>query len=405
MKIILAYSGGLDTSVALKWLGEKYKAEVIAYCANIGQADDLSMIEKKALSTGASKVLIEDLREEFLENFCFKALQANAAYEGKYLLAAPMGRPLIAKRMVEIAEQEGADAVAHGATGKGNDQVRFYSSVVALNPNIEVLAPVIDWEMKSREAEIEYAKKHSIPISVTQEKPYSIDTNIWGSSIECGLLDDITLPPPEEIYQMTAAPETASDIAEIINIEFQKGRPVALNDKKLGAVELVQELNTIGGKHGIGRIDILENRVVGIKTRGIYESPAGTILHFAHRELESLVLDRDTLHYKEIIGWEYSKFIYYGNWFSPLREAFDAFIDYTQEYVTGEITLKLYKGQLAVVSRKSSGAMYYLALSTYDQSDTFDHSSGKGFSYIWSMPLRIANFAKMKRKSTDDNNK
>ncbi|MBN3950380.1 MAG: argininosuccinate synthase [Nostoc sp. NMS7] len=389
MKIVLAYSGGLDTSVALKWLQDRYSAEVIAFCANMGQFELLEAIEAKAQKIGASKVYLEDLREEYLGEYAFKALKANAAYEDNYLLAAPLGRPLIAKRLVEIAHQEKADAVAHGATGKGNDQVRFYSSITALDPTLRIIAPVIEWEMKSRNDEIEYAEKHNIDISISVDKPYSIDTNLWGTSIECGTLDDIKSSPPDAIYQITTSPLLAPNEPCDIAIGFAQGIPISLNDQSLAPVELITQLNEIGSKHGVGRIDILENRVVGIKTRGVYESPAGAILHYAHKELEKLVLDRDLLHYKAQVAQTYSKLVYYGLWFSPLRKALDAFIDDTQSRVTGSITLRLYKGNIIILSRDSQYAMYDYSLSTYDVEDQFEHQAGQGFSYIWSMPLRV----------------
>jgi argininosuccinate synthase len=389
MKIILAYSGGLDTSVALRWLQNKYSAEVIAFCADIGQFESFNAIESRAIGVGAAKVYIDDLKEEYLRNYVFKALKANAAYEGQYLLAAPLGRPLIAKRLVEIARQEAADAVAHGATGKGNDQVRFYSSIVAHAPNMKIIAPVMEWDMKSREEEIEYAKKHQIDVSISVSKPYSIDTNIWGTSIECGMLDDIKQPPPDDVYQISTSPLLAPDEPYDICIGFEKGIPVSLDGKFISPVELVSQLNDVGSRHGIGRIDILENRVVGIKTRGIYESPAGAILHFAHKELENLVLDRDLLHYKARVSQEYSELVYYGLWFSPLRKALDTFVDYTQLRVNGYIKLRIYKGNIIILSRDSEYAMYEHAFSTYDTEDRFNHKAGDGFSYIWSMPLRV----------------
>lgn len=389
MKIVLAYSGGLDTSVALKWLQDHYSAEVIAFCADIGQFESIDAIKNKARQIGVSKIYIEDMREEYLREYAFRSLKANAAYEGQYLLAAPLGRPLIAKRLVEIAQKEEADAVAHGATGKGNDQVRFYSSITALNPELKIIAPVMEWEMKSRDDEIEYAKKHNIDITTSGAKPYSIDTNIWGSSIECGVLDNIKLSPPNEVYQITTSPFLAPDEPYDICIGFEQGIPVSLNAQSLYPVQLVSNLNKLGSKHGVGRIDILENRVVGIKTRGVYESPAGAILHYAHKELENLVLDRDLLHYKAQIAQKYSELIYYGLWFSPLRKALDAFVDNTQSQVTGCVTLRLYKGNIIVLSRNSQYAMYDYSLSTYDIEDRFDHKAGYGFSYIWSMPLRV----------------
>ena len=394
MKIVLAYSGGLDTSVILKWLIETYNAEVIAFCADLGQLEDLTDVADKAKKTGAAKVYIEDLKEKFLLDFCFQALKAGAAYEEKYLLAAPLARPLIIQRMLEIAQEEEAEVIAHGATGKGNDQVRFYTSAIALNPNITVMAPMIDWELKSREEAVDYAKAHGIPLSISGEQPYSIDTNIWGSSIECGKLDDLACKPPEEVYQFTQSPQHSPIEEEVISIEFVRGVPQSLNGIRYNPVELVEMLNNLGGKHGIGRIDILENRVVGIKTRGVYESPAGTILHHAHKELESLVLDRDTLQFKRIVAQRYSELVYNGLWFSPLRNSLDSFIEFTQQNVTGKVELGLFKGFVRVMSRHSGYAMYDNSLSSYGKDDTFEHSAGSGFAYIWSMPLRIARFEK-----------
>ena len=402
MKIVIAYSGGLDTSVALRWLREKYNAEIIAFCANLGQFEDLNELEQKALSTGASKVYVENHQSTFLSDYCFKALQAGAAYERQYLLAAPLGRPLIAKRMVEIAHAENAEAVAHGASGKGNDQVRFYSSVIALDPSLRVLAPLIEWDMKSREEEIDYARQYKIPLpEINENSPYSVDTNIWGSSIECGPLDDLGNRPHQDVYQITVDPENAPSQSEVVEIGFKRGIPVSLNKQMMNSVELVQALNKIGGKHGVGRIDILENRVVGIKTRGVYESPGGILLHSAHRELQSLVLDRDTLHFKEGVSQKYSDLIYNGLWFSPLREMLDSFVEQTQHNVTGQIALRLYKGHISIESRNSNFALYDDSLSTYESTDEFHHLSGEGFAYVWSLPLRIAHIAARKKRIED----
>ena len=396
MKIILAYSGGLDTSIAIPWLKANYKAEIIAFCANIGQFESLDHIKEKALSSGASKVYIEDLREDYISNYAFVALRANAAYQEQYLLAAPLGRPLIAKRMVEIARQEKADAVAHGSTGKGNDQVRFYNSILAHDPKIKVIAPLMEWEMNSRDEQIEYAKKHQIEISVSKSKPYSIDTNIWGTSIECGPLDDFTLPPPSEVYQITRNPLEAPDDYQDIEIKFEKGIPVAVDNRNVSPVQLVSELNHIGATYGIGRIDIMEDRLVGIKTRGIYESPGAYILQQAHKELESLVLDRDTLQHKRMIEQKYSKLVYNGLWFTPLKAALDCFIDFTQTNVNGSIVVRLYKGGLIVQSRKSDFALYDHNLSTYGANNTYSKDAGIGFCYIYSMPTRINSIVQMK---------
>lgn len=389
MRIVLAYSGGLDTSVALKWLAETYKAEVIAFCADIGQREDVNAIEEKARRTGAAKVYVEDLKEYFLTEYVFRALSAGARYEREYLLAAPLSRPLIAERVVKIAREEGAEAVAHGATGKGNDQVRFYSSFVALAPELKVIAPVIDWDMKSRGEEIEYAERNGIMVSASSGPGYSIDTNIWGSSIECGPLDDPAAPPLEEVYQFTRSPLDAPESPEEVIIGFRAGRPISLNAVELDPVTLVEKLNETAGRHGIGRIDIIENRVIGIKTRGVYESPAGTVLHLAHRELEKLVLDRDTFHLKSTLGDTYSTLVYDGLWFSPLRFALDQFVAYTQQRVTGTVTLRLYKAQATVRGRLSQYALYSDELSTYGSGDIYDHTAGRGFAYVKGLPLRL----------------
>ncbi|GIH27807.1 argininosuccinate synthase [Acrocarpospora phusangensis] len=388
MKIVLAYSGGLDTSVALHWLKRRYDAEIIAFCADIGQLESLETVKERALRTGASSVYLEPLTDRYLTDFALPALQAHARYENKYLLAAPLSRPLIAQRMVEIAHAEGADAVAHGATGKGNDQVRFYTSVTALDPRLRVLAPVIDWELTSREAEIAYATEHGIDVSVSKEKPYSIDTNIWGTSIECGELDDIHQPPPGHAWQLTADPKAAPDQAEQVTVGFEGGAPVSLNGDKLDLAELVSALTGIAARHGVGRVDIVESRVVGFKTRGIYEAPAATVLMAAHEELEAIILDRETLHYKQGLAHRYAELAYYGYWFSDLRRALDGFISTLQPQVTGEVTLELYKGTLSVVSRRSPNSRYSDSLATYEAGDTFDHQAGAGFAYVWSLPLR-----------------
>lgn len=389
MKIVLAYSGGLDTSVALHWLQERYRAEVIPFCADLGQLEDLSTVAETAESTSTSQIRLEDLRREFLSDFVFRALKANAAYEGRYLMAAPLARPLIARRLVEIAHEVKADAVAHGATGKGNDQVRFYSSIVAHDPDLRVIAPLMEWDLKSRNDEIEYAKAHGIPVDASLSKPYSTDTNIWGSSMECGILDDLSASPPEEVYLMTASPQEAPQEGEEIEVGFEQGVPSTLDGQPLDAVSLVSRLNRVGGRHGIGRVDIVENRLAGIKTRGIYESPAGLLLHRAHQELEDIVLDRDTLHHKRMVARQYARLVYFGLWFSPLRQALQAFVDHTQSQVTGRVRLGLYKGNVTVLARESDSAMYDYGLSTYDDDDRFDGTAGEGFSYIWSMPLRV----------------
>jgi argininosuccinate synthase len=388
-KVVLAYSGGLDTSVILKWLKEKYNCQIIAFVADVGQGDDFAAIKKRAFKTGASKVIVQDLKEEFVREYVFPSLSANAIYEGKYLLATALSRPLIAKKMVEIAVKEKADAVAHGCTGKGNDQVRFEVTIMAKAPSLEILAPVREWELKSREEEIEYAKKHNIPLTVKKEKIYSIDKNLWGISIECGILEDPWREPPADAYQMTLAPEKAPNKATYVEIYFDKGIPKKINGENYTPVTLIEKLNKIGGVNGIGRADMIEDRLVGIKSREVYESPAGTILYLAHRELENLTLDRDTLHYKELISPRYAQLVYWGLWFSPLKEAFDAFINQAQEEVTGTVKLKLYKGNCIVVGRKSPHSLYKENLATYTLADVFDHQSAKGFIELWGLPLKV----------------
>ncbi|MFC1714928.1 argininosuccinate synthase [Candidatus Poribacteria bacterium] len=389
-KVVLAYSGGLDTSVCLKWLQEEYNAEVITYTADLGQGKELDPVEGVAKGTGAIKVYIEDLRDEFVREYVFPALKAGAIYESKYMLATALARPLIGKRLVEIAEAEGADAVAHGCTGKGNDQVRFDVTTMALNPGLSVIAPVREWDMKSRDEEIEYAKKYNIPITVTKESPYSIDANLWGRSIECGILEDPWQEPPEEIYETTVSPAIAPNQPTYIEIGFQSGEPVSLDGVDIPPVELIGKLTKTGGMNGVGRVSYVENRLVGIKSRETYENPAATILFQAHRALEELTLDRGMIHYKEEnISHEYSRLVYYGLWFSPLREALDAFINKSQENVTGTVRVKLYKGTCSVVGAKSPYSLYDQAMATYEAGDMFDHSSAKGFIQLWGLPLKI----------------
>lgn len=389
-KVVLAYSGGLDTSVIIRWMQDKYGCEVIGYSADLGQQEDLEQVRIKGVKTGASQVIIEDLREVFLNEFCLPALFAGALYEQQYPLATALGRPLIAQKLVETAQRIGADAVAHGSTGKGNDQVRFDVSVMALDPDLEIIAPVRHWEFKSRNEEIDYARKWGIPVEATHDKPYSIDRNIWGISIECGVLEDPWTVPPEDIYQITQSPENAPDNPTILEIGFEKGVPTSIDGKTYPLVHLVEELNRIGGKHGVGRIDMVENRLVGIKSREIYEAPAATILLCAHKELEKLVLDREALHCKQSLSGKYAELVYYGQWFSLLRESLDVFFKNFQQKMTGTIKLKLYKGSVTVVGRKSPHSLYDLGLATYDESDTFDHKAGEAFCKIWGLPYKIS---------------
>ncbi len=388
-KVVLAYSGGLDTSVIIRWLIENYGCEVIAFSADVGQQEDMEEVRKKALATGASKAHIYDLKDEFLREYCFSALRAQALYEGKYPLGTALNRPIISKYLVEVASREGADAVAHGATGKGNDQVRFEASVMALNPNLRCLAPVREWEFKSREEEMEYAQKHGIPVPVTKERPYSIDLNIWSISIECGILEDPWIEPPEDAYIITKNPLEAPEDPLYIEIGFEEGIPVSLNGEPLDPVTLVTRLNEIGGEYGVGRIDMVENRLVGIKSREVYEAPGATILYTAHREMEHLCLDRETLRLKDHLSVKYAEITYYGYWFSPLREALDAFVDKTQERLTGTVRLKLYKGQCIPVGRRSPYSLYDYNLATYEAADAFEHQAGEGFCKIWGLPLSV----------------
>jgi argininosuccinate synthase len=386
-KVVLAYSGGLDTSVIIKWLIDRYDYQVIAFIADLGQGEDVKAIRRKALRTGAVKAIVRDCRKEFAERYVLPALQAGAVYERKYLLATALGRPLIAEHLVSIAREEGAEAVAHGSTGKGNDQVRFDVSVMALDPDLKIIAPVREWELTSRDDEIAYARKHGIPVPVTRDKPYSIDRNLWGTSIECGVLEDPWTAPPDDIFAAVTLPHLAPDRPREIEIGFTKGVPSSLNGKRLALVSLIEEVNRLGGKHGIGISDMVENRLVGIKSREVYEAPGATVLHTAHRELESLVLDRETMHFKEMLVTKYAELVYYGWWFSPLREALDAFVASTQRSVTGKVRLRLYKGTCHAVGRKSPHSLYDLGLATYDKGDTFDHRAGEAFTRIWGLPL------------------
>lgn len=390
-KVVLAYSGGLDTSCAIRWLKEQGH-EVICFMADLGQGlgsgEDFAAIEARALAAGASKVYIKDLQDEFLRDFVLPALKANAIYEGKYLLATALGRPLIAKYLVQIAHKEKAAAVAHGCTGKGNDQVRLEVTTSILDPRLEIIAPVRVWEFKSREDEIEYAHMYNIPIEVTKKKPYSIDRNIWGISIEAGVLENLEQEPPEDAYLITKSPTGQSTYPRYIEVYFEKGVPKKIDGKTLKLKNLVSLLNEIGGTHGVGRTDLVENRLVGIKSREIYEAPAATILYAAHKELESLVLDRESAHFKEIVALKYSELVYYGLWHSCLKEALDAFVDSTQKAVTGTIKLKLFKGNCVAVARKSAHSLYKKELSTYGKEDKFDQRLAEGFIKIWGMPYK-----------------
>jgi argininosuccinate synthase len=395
-KIVVAYSGGLDTSVMVKWLKNNYDADIITLTGNLGQTKELNGLEEKAIKSGASKVYIEDLTKEFVNDFVFPSLKAGALYEGTYPMATAIGRPLLAKALVEVAEKENATFVAHGCTGKGNDQVRFEVSVGALNPDIKCLAPLRTWEFKSREQEIDYAIKNNIPISVSKDNPYSIDENIWGTAIECGVLEDPMAEPPEDAYLRTVSPENAPDEAEYVSVFFEKGIPVSVNEKELDSVSLINQLNEIGGRNAIGRIDMIENRLVGIKSREVYEAPAATILHFAHQELERITLEKSVMHYKSLVSNEYASLIYNGLWFSPLREALQSFVDKTQEKVTGLVKLKLYKGTVRIAGRKSVFSLYDPELATYTAADQFDHSASEGFIKIFGLPYKTINRVEQK---------
>ena len=388
-KIVLAYSGGLDTSVILSWLIDTYGAEVIAFCADLGQGDELTPVEGKAKSGGASKVYIEDLREEFVRDFVFPMLRANAVYEGQYLLGTSIARPLIAKRQVEIAQAEGADAVSHGATGKGNDQVRFELTYYALQPDIRVIAPWRIWDLGSRSKLVAYAESRRIPIPVTAEKPYSSDRNLLHVSFEGGILEDPWREPYEDMFVLTVAPEKAPDKPEYVEVEFERGDPVAVNGERLSPATLLARLNQLGGRNGIGRVDLVENRYVGMKSRGVYETPGGTILHAAHRALESLTLDREVLHLRDSLIPRYAEMIYYGYWFSPERRMLQTAIDEAQRPVTGTARLKLYKGNVTVAGRKSPHSLYRPDIATFEEDTVYQQADAEGFIRLNALRLKI----------------
>jgi len=393
MKIVLAYSGGLDTSVIVKWLKEKYNAEIITATGFLGQVNEIKGVKEKAAKTGAVKSFVYDLREEFLTGYVWKALKAGAIYEGEYPMATAIGRPLLAKMLVDTAIQENADAVAHGCTGKGNDQVRFEVGVQSLAPHLKVIAPLREWEFRSREEEMEYALKNGIPVNATKKSPYSIDENLWGIAIECGALEDPEAAPPDDAFQITVDPKYAPEKSVVITIGFEKGIPVTLDGIELGSVELVTQLRDMGAAHGIGRLDLIENRVVGIKSREVYEAPAAVILHAAHKELEKLILDKETSRFKQHVSVIYANLIYDGLWYSPLFKSLTSFIDSTQETVTGEIKLELYKGTIKTLSRKSIYSLYNKELATYTSDDKFDHKASEGFIKIYGLPYKTISAA------------
>jgi argininosuccinate synthase len=387
-KIVLAYSGGLDTSIIIPWLKENYDYDVIAMVGDVGQGDDIEAVVKKAYDTGASKVIVEDLREEFLTGYVFPALKAGAVYEHKYLLGTSLARPVIAKHQVEVALREGATAVAHGCTGKGNDQVRFELTYQALAPELKVIAPWREWELKSREDCLDYAEAHGIPVAQSREKIHSRDRNLWHISHEGGELEDADNAPLASTWQLTNSPQQAPDREEQVEIGFEHGIPASVNGLNMDPVSLVELLNEIGGRNAVGRIDLVENRFVGIKSRGCYETPGGTLLITVHRELEALCLDRDLMHYKQHVGLKYAELVYFGLWFTPLREALDAFVESTQGNITGTVTLALYKGNMSVVRRKSDYSLYRTDLSSFTMGESYDQKDAAGFIRILGLPSR-----------------
>lgn len=386
-KVVLAYSGGLDTSVLIKWLQERYDLDVIACVVDVGQEEDLKSIRDRALKVGAVRSEIIDAKRSFIDDYLMKALKANALYEGKYPLVSALSRPLIAKAVIDLAKASGASYVAHGCTGKGNDQVRFETSFRALDPSLKIIAPIREDEI-SREVAVDYAKRHKIPVPVTKKSPFSIDENIWGRAIEGGPVEDIWNEPPAHAYKLTRDVSKAPDKPAYIEIAFERGLPVSLNGKKLKPRELITQLNELGGKHGTGRLDMIENRLVGIKSREVYECPGSLILITAHKDLEDLTLERDLVHYKRTLEQKYAELVYYGLWFSPLKEAIDAFVDETQVRVSGVVRMKLYKGSASVVGRASNHALYDLALATYGEEDTFSHQAARGFVELWGLPVQ-----------------
>ena len=389
-KVVLAYSGGLDTSVIVPWLKENYGCKVVCFCADVGQGDEeLTGLEQKAIQSGADQFVLHHMQEELAGEYLFPMLRAGAVYEHKYLLGTSVARPLIAKHLVEVAHEVGADAVAHGATGKGNDQVRFELTVMALDPRLKIIAPWREWTIRSREDAIAFAAQHHVPVKATVKSIYSRDSNLWHLSHEGGLLEDPWNEPEEAMYQISTSPESAPEKAEYVEIGFESGTPVAVNGEKLSPANIIHKLNAVGGKHGIGRVDLVENRLVGMKSHGVYETPGGTILLAAHWELESLVLDRETMHFKEMVAVKYAELAYNGLWFTPLREAIDAFVDSTQGPVTGSVRLKLYKGNLISAGRKSPFSLYREDFATFGQEDVYDQSMAEGFIRLFGLSLKV----------------
>lgn len=388
-KVVLAYSGGLDTSVIVPWLRENYGCEVVCFCADVGQAEELEGLEEKAIKSGASKLIVRDLREEFVRDYIIPTMQAGAIYERKYLLGTSFARPIIAKHHVEVALAEGADAVCHGATGKGNDQVRFELTFQALAPHLKVIAPWREWHIKSRQDALDYAAEFGVPVTATAEKIYSRDRNLWHLSHEGGVLEDPWNEPEEEMFELSASPEAAPDEPLSLVVAFEQGVPVSVDGERLGLVPLLERLNDLGGKHGVGRIDLVENRLVGMKSHGVYETPGGTILYTAHRELESIVLDKDTLRAKDRIAIDYADLVYNGRWFTPVREAYDAFVRSTQRTMTGEVRVKLYKGNVIVTGRRSPFSLYSEDLATFGEEAVYNQKDAEGFIKLYGLPLKV----------------
>ena len=399
-KVVLAYSGGLDTSVIVKWSKETYGCEVIAYVANLGQREDMEAIRVRARETGASQVVVEDMREEFVAEYVFPALRANAVYEGTYLLGTSLARPLIARRQLAAAHREGAEAVAHGATGKGNDQVRFELTYLALDPHIKIVAPWREWDFKSRKDLIDYARKQGIQVTVTAEKPYSVDANLLHTSYEGGVLEDPWVEPPDDMFLTTVSPEQAPDRPQVVEIDFEKGNPVAVDGTAMSPAALLEHLNRRGGENGIGRVDMVENRFVGMKSRGVYETPGGTILHAAHRALESITMDREVMFLRDSLIPEYARQVYNGFWFSPEREMLQGMIDETQRNVSGRVRLKLYKGNVTVLGRRSAESMYREDFATFEEDEVYHQKEAEGFIRLQALRLRIRNLVKERKKES-----
>ncbi len=388
-KVVLAYSGGLDTSIIIPWLKENYGCEVIACAVDVGQGEELAPLRKKAIKTGASKIYIIDAKKEFVEDFIFPVLKAGAVYEGRYLLGTSFARPVIAKKIVDIAKKEKADAVCHGATGKGNDQVRFELTFKALMPEVKIIAPWREWDIASREDAMDYAAARGIPVPVTKKKPYSMDRNLWHISYEGGILEDPWFTLPEEMYLLTKSPEKAPNKPEYVEIDFLKGKPVKINGKSYGSVQLIEKLNIIAGRNGVGRVDIVENRLVGMKSRGVYETPAGTVLMAAHKDLELLTMERDAYHYKETIAPKYAELVYNGQWYTDIRQALDEFVNFTQRTVTGTVRMKLYKGSCMAVGRKSPYSLYDRNVANFKKDSHYDHKDAEGFINLFGLPIKI----------------